>query len=42
VLDPLEAAMVGVFTLGFVTAYGIMYSTKLMALLAKYFKVIKK
>jgi len=41
-LDPLEAAMVGLFTLGFITAYAIMYSTKLVTLLAKYFKGIKK
>ena len=42
VLEPLEAAIVGVFTLGFITAYGIMYFTKLVALLAKYFKGIQK
>ena len=41
-LDPLEAAIVGVFTLGFITAYGIMYSVKIIGILAKYFKGIKK
>ena len=41
-LDPLEAAMVGLFTLGFLTAYIMMYFSKLVALLAKYFKGIKK
>ena len=41
-LDPLEAAIVGVFTLGFITAYSIMYSVKIIGILAKYFKGIKK
>jgi hypothetical protein len=41
-LDPLEAAMVGVFTLGFVTAYGVMYFTKFVDIASKYFKGILK
>ena len=41
-LETDEAALAGVFTLGFVTAYVIMYSSKLVALVAKYFKGIKK
>jgi hypothetical protein len=41
-LDPIEAAIVGVFTLGFITAYGVMYSYKITIWLSKYFKGIEK
>jgi hypothetical protein len=41
-LEPLEAAMAGVFTLGFITAYCLMYSCKFADKLSKYFKGIRK
>jgi len=41
-LESLEAAMTGVFTLGFLTAYCVMYSCKIVIFLSKYFKGIKK
>ena len=41
-LDPLEATMTGVFTLGFVTAYCLMFSYKFAGRIVKYFKGIKK
>jgi hypothetical protein len=41
-LEPLEAAMTGVFTLGFLTAYVLMFFYKVAVKIAKYFKGIKK
>jgi hypothetical protein len=41
-LEPLEAAMTGMFTLGFITAYCLIFSYKFTAKIAKYFKGIKK
>ena len=41
-LEPLEAAMAGVFAMGFVTAYSIVYLCKIGNKLSKYFKGIKK
>jgi len=42
VLEPLECAMVGVFTLGFLTAYCFMFFFVLVDKVAKYFKGIQK
>jgi hypothetical protein len=42
VLEPLECAMVGVFTLGFITAYCFMFFFVLVDKVAKYFKGIQK
>jgi len=42
VLEPLEAAMAGVFTLGFIMAYCLMFFCRSINLIAKYFKGIKK
>ena len=41
-LETDEAALAGVFTLGFLTAYGIMYFVKFSIVIAKYFKGIQK
>ena len=41
-LEPLEAAMAGVFTLGFLTAYVLMFFYKVAVKITKYFKGIKK